>query len=598
MAAHNTGRGYHWSLSFTTDDRISGKLGRMAEQASWSPCRLPEGAKQICTPLKVEAWEEMLQLHPDRGLVRVLLRGIQEGFRVGFRHNQVELKPCGRNLVSAREHPEVVCGYLQEEVSSGRVIDVGDSKTAESLGMHCSPFGVIPKTGRPGRWRLIVDLSSPEQSSVNDGISKELSSLSYLSVDDVIAEVVRRGRGTLMAKMDIKKAYRNVPVHPVDRLLLGMQWRGRVYVDGCLPFGLRSATLLFTAVADALQWVMEARGVAWLGHYIDDFITVGAPQADECRANLGIMNAVCMEAGMPTEQEKEEGPTTVLTFLGIELDSEAMVICLPAGKLHQLQESLRSWRGMKACRKSDLLSIIGVMSHACKAVRAGRSFLRRLIDLSMTVNHLNRHVRLNVEARADIEWWHQFCQEWNGVEMLTVINRVRPVVVVTSDASGSWGCGAMCGSQWFQLPWERLGNTARYGITAKELLPIVVAAAIWGREWRSQTVLARCDNMAVVAIVNSGSCREREAMHLRRCLAFLEAKGAFHIYAEHIKGVNNGIADALSRNQLTRAKLLFPQADEAPTSIPEAVLEALVDRKQDAASPNWTRLWQTISPRV
>ena len=287
---------------------------------------------------------------------------------------------------------------------------MGDSKTAESLGVHCSPFGVIPKTGRPGRWRLIIDLSSPEQSSVNDGISNELSSLSYLSVDDLIAEVVRRGRGTLVAKMDIKKAYRNVPVHPVDRLFLGMQWRGRVYVDGCLPFGLRSAPLLFTAVADALQWVMEARGVAWLGHYRQFYHGWGS-QADKCRTNLGIMKAVCKEAGMPTEQEKEEGPTTVLTFLGIELDSEAMGIHLPAAKLHQLQESLRSWRGKKACRKRDLLSIIGVMSHACKAVRAGRSFLRHLIDLSMSVNHLNRHVRLNVEARADIEWWHQFVQE-------------------------------------------------------------------------------------------------------------------------------------------------------------------------------------------
>ena len=64
---------------------------------------------------------------------------------MGFRNNQVELKPCGKNLVSAREHPEVVCGYLQEEVSSGRVIDMGDSKTAESLGVHCSPFGGDPE---------------------------------------------------------------------------------------------------------------------------------------------------------------------------------------------------------------------------------------------------------------------------------------------------------------------------------------------------------------------------------------------------------------------------------------------------------------------
>lgn len=57
--------------------------------------------------------------------------------------------------------------------------------------------------------------------------------------------------------MDVKQAYRNIPVHPQDRHLLGMQWKGEVFVDMVLPFGLRSAPLLFTAVADALQWVMS-----------------------------------------------------------------------------------------------------------------------------------------------------------------------------------------------------------------------------------------------------------------------------------------------------------------------------------------------------
>ena len=47
--------------------------------------------------------------------------------------------------------------------------------------------------------------------------------------------------------MDVSQAYRNVPVHPADRYLLGMEWEGRVYVDGTLPFGLRSVPLLFTA---------------------------------------------------------------------------------------------------------------------------------------------------------------------------------------------------------------------------------------------------------------------------------------------------------------------------------------------------------------
>ncbi len=77
-----------------------------------------------------------------------------------------------------------------------------------------------------------------------------------------------------MAKMDIKQVYRNIPVHPTDRLLLGMQWQGEVYVDAALPFGLRSAPLISTAVADALQWLMEQRGGENIDHYIDDFVTV------------------------------------------------------------------------------------------------------------------------------------------------------------------------------------------------------------------------------------------------------------------------------------------------------------------------------------
>ena len=61
--------------------------------------------------------------------------------------------------------------------------------------------------------------------------------------------------------MDIKSAYRLIPVHPQDRPLLGMCWDKRVFVDNALPFGLRSAPKIFNAVADALEWIIKARGV-------------------------------------------------------------------------------------------------------------------------------------------------------------------------------------------------------------------------------------------------------------------------------------------------------------------------------------------------
>ena len=164
----------------------------------------------------------------------------------------------------------MVTQYLQEEVSLGRVI--GPLPTDVASRVHCSPFGVIPKKHAPGKWRLIVELSSPKKFSINDGIDPSWCLQSYVTVDRVARQAGKLGRGALMAKVDVKSAYRIVPVSPEDRLLLGMQWRGRMHVDACLPFGLRSAPLIFTALADGLEWIVRQQGVHFIYHYLDDYI--------------------------------------------------------------------------------------------------------------------------------------------------------------------------------------------------------------------------------------------------------------------------------------------------------------------------------------
>ena len=78
------------------------------------------------------------------------------------------------------------------------------------------------------------------------------------------------GRGALIAKLDVKAAYRLIPVHPEDRPLLGIEWRGAQYVDAMLPFGLCSAPKIFTAVADGLEWILRQRGIRHIDHYLDD----------------------------------------------------------------------------------------------------------------------------------------------------------------------------------------------------------------------------------------------------------------------------------------------------------------------------------------
>ena len=157
-------------------------------------------------------------------------------------------------------------------------------------------MGVIPKGHTPGKWRLITDLSHPEGNSVNEGIEPRLVSISYISVEAV--EIAARHLA-LLAKVHIKAAYRLVPVHPQDCYLLGIEWDGAHYADGMLPFGLRSAPKIFMAVADALEWMMRQRGVAWVAHYLDDFITMGQLASAVCGQNLERILAVCGDLGVP-----------------------------------------------------------------------------------------------------------------------------------------------------------------------------------------------------------------------------------------------------------------------------------------------------------
>ena len=188
----------------------------------------------VVTPLKWRVWDRRLSLHSDQQFHQYIVNGIREGFRVGIDYRR-PLKSADRNMASVSHFPQAIRDYLAEECAMGRVL--GPFPICTMHGAHISRFGLIPKKS-PGKWRLIVDLSSPEGFSVNDGVYSHLCSVNYVSVDDALREVSRLGAGSLLAKVDIQKAYRNIPMHPGDRLLLGMTWEGSLFIDANLPLRL------------------------------------------------------------------------------------------------------------------------------------------------------------------------------------------------------------------------------------------------------------------------------------------------------------------------------------------------------------------------
>ena len=130
--------------------------------------------------------------------------------------------------------PHLVMDYLEREAALERMSVVPLENSALGKNLQISPVGLIPKRSKPGKWRLIVDLSAPSGASVNDGIDKECSSLCYPTVKDLASVISRLGRGAYLVKADVKEAYRMVPVHPQDRLATG-DMMGKEYLCGqCL----------------------------------------------------------------------------------------------------------------------------------------------------------------------------------------------------------------------------------------------------------------------------------------------------------------------------------------------------------------------------
>ena len=518
-----------------------------------------------------------------------ILEGIRNGFRIGFNYSSGTCKSSANNMASAEANPEPVDNYLMIELQTNRIIQVPQEYREK---VQISRFGVIPKANQPGKWQLILDLSSPDGSSVNDGVDPCLCSMSYISVDTAVAQILKLGKNALLAKVDIEHVYRNIPVHCDDRHLLGMNWRGKIYIDSVLPFGLRSAPKIFSSVADALEWILLQHGVSLSLHYLDDFLTAGAANSSQCRDNLDLIIAICEWLGIPLKREKIDGPTTVLTLLGIELDTSCSELRLPAEKIFQLLDILESWKVKRHCQKRELLSLIGRLSHACKVVVAGRIFLRRMIETAKTARRLNHWVHLNAEFRSDLEWWRTFLRHWNGRSMMSIHTTAQtPDVTIFTDASGSWGCGAAWGERWLQVQWMDTWVSA--SLAVKELLPVVLAVATWGSQWQHKHLKVFCDNMAVVQIVNAQNCRDPALLHLLRCLHFFTAMLDIRIRLEHVEGEKNVIADAISRNNLQVLFQQNPGCSPHPDVISASTRKLLISQRPDWQSNSWRTLFRS-----
>ena len=222
------------------------------------------------------------------------------------------------NLLSAQQSPYVVDQNLARELTTHRLAGPFDSPPFSQF--RISPLRIVPKKS-PGEYRLIHHLSYPYGSSVNDGIAFENCTVTYARIDDAIQLIRSAGQDCYLAKTDIQRAFRIIPIHPSDYSLLGMCWRGKDYYDRCTPMGCARSCRTFENCSTAFEWLAKNYlDITLIIHLLDDFFLV-SPTFAGCQAQLSNFLSFCEFLSIPMAPDKTIGQPCVLSFCETELDS-------------------------------------------------------------------------------------------------------------------------------------------------------------------------------------------------------------------------------------------------------------------------------------
>jgi hypothetical protein len=392
--------------------------------------------------------------------------------------------------------------------------------------------------------RLIHDLSRP------DGGVNALAldtSVTYATIDQATGML---GRNSFLAKVDLQNAYRSIPIHPYDYDLTGLSWKfsgdteATHFVDVKLPFGASKSCQVFQRISDSISRMMAKRQMRVIC-YLDDMLCIGDDESD-CQLVYDTLRAVLNSLGLIINEKKCQGPTQIITFLGVKIDSPNRTLSLPEIKLEELKVLVSKWMRKRRATKLEIQKFAGKLNWAARVVRGGRTFMRALLNLIVRLGENHHHIYINSAAREDISWWSKGLINFHG-HCAFKCDLPLPNFAFAADACLVGG-GAFYDTDWLYVAWEKdYPELLLAHINVLELFTVFLALRRWGPLWSGQHVLIRSDNVATVSSLNKSTSRGVELMPIIREIFWICVEHDVMISSVHIPGKLNILADKISR---------------------------------------------------
>ena len=502
-----------------------------------------QGCKiRVGVQFNMKMWRERLEDYEDK----VVCEFLEFGFPLDVDRSKQLCYDVRKNHKGARDHPKFIRDYFKRECEESRIAGPFP-KNPLSIPLVVSPMNTVPKRNSVDERRVIVDLSWPVGSAVNEGISKdiylgELIELHYASVEEVCRMVLEMGKGSVIYKRDLRHAYRQFPIDPRDIRYLGYFWENQFYIDLVLAMGQRNAGMACTRVTKSIMY-MHAQDGHRGTNYLDDLIGVSPPhKGTEAYESLG---RLLSDLGLRENFPKACGPSTSQIVLGILIDTVAGTMSVPPEKMSEVFLVLDQWRTKRKSDRVELQSLLGTLQWVTRCVRQSRVFLNRMLETLRSMSGAP-NVTLTESFRKDLRWWDLFMERYNGVSFFPATSWDEPDVTFSTDSCLT-GCGGICGHEYFHSQFPEFILRRNLPIHALEMLAVLVAVRFWGSKCESGKIQIFCDNESVVHVINSNRTKDDFLSTCLRELWLEVSSHGFELRAVHLPGEENRVADWLSR---------------------------------------------------
>ena len=521
---------------------------------------------------KIHIWKKYLKLYK---YYNYIVDGITCGFKMGIDPSLIKddhLITRDPIYIKMTYHEkQAITEWLLKGVGKGFICGPFDLDFNFPWPLHCSPLFVVPKPGFR-KYRPIVHLSWKQfgyMRSINELLCEYMKTVTYISFREVVNLVNNAGKGAFIFLIDAQDAYYRVPIHPSDFKYNGLKWGKKYWVFLSLQMGLSSSPKIYTAFADAIEWICVdnnknlcfLNGIQQLRHYIDDFFAC-CPTKQQAKKLYDALFNLMEELGIPTRDDKCTPPATRAKILGWIYDTILRCVEFPDDKRVELISIIKHILHTRRSDKKSLEKLIGKLQNASLVVFPGKAFVRRLeAVLYLPGLCYNTAVNLSKFVCDDLVWWLNILSDPSNVrtsfDLLLKLPSDGDFYIYT-DASSEIGVGGFTKGHAFQILWKDtcLNNIKvlcdNFDIELLELMGSLIAVHLWGHLYSNKCVTIYNDNPGAAGAIRTKAPRlyRLDMQYLVRDLATVATIHKFYFWGIHCTCENDPnmkLADGLSR---------------------------------------------------